>query len=98
MDDNFPTTVLEALACGIPVVGFGIGGIPEQVTEDCGIMVKPKDTEALGGALEKLLNNEELRRKFSENCRKRVLQNYTIEKFTDNYKKVYNKALRRLNQ
>jgi len=98
LDDNFPTTVLEAMACGIPVVGFNIGGIPEQVTEDCGILLNPKDSEVLGRALEKLLNDDELRKKFSENCRKRVLQNYTIEKFTDNYIKIYNKALRRLNQ
>jgi len=98
LDDNFPTTVLEAMACGIPVVGFNIGGIPEQVTEDCGILLNPKDSEVLGRALEKLLNDDELRKKFSENCRKRVLQNYTIEKFTDNYIKIYNKAIRRLNQ
>ena len=98
LDDNFPTTVLESMACGIPVIGFRVGGIPEQVTEDCGILVNSKNTKALGRALEKLLNDDELRKKFSENCRKRVLQNYTIEKFTDNYIKVYNKALRRLNQ
>ena len=61
-------------------------------------MIKLKDTEALGRALEKLLNDDEMRRKFSENCRKRALQNYTIDKFTDSYIKVYNKALRRLNQ
>ena len=98
LDDNFPTTVLEALACGVPVVGFRVGGIPEQVTEGCGIMVKSKDIEALGKAMERLLTNDEMRRNFGENCRKRVLQNYTIEKFTDNYMKVYNKPLRRLNQ
>lgn len=98
LDDNFPTTVLEALACGVPVVGFRVGGIPEQVTEDCGIMVKSKDSEALGRTLEKLLNDDELRKKFSKNCRKRVLQNYTIEKFTDNYIKVYNNALRGIDQ
>lgn len=98
LDDNFPTTVLEALACGVPVVGFKVGGIPEQVTEDCGIIVKSKDTEALGRALEKFLNDNELRKKVSENCRKRVLENYTIEKFTDNYVKVYNKAFGRINK
>jgi glycosyltransferase involved in cell wall biosynthesis len=94
LDDNFPTTVLEAMACGIPVVGFDVGGISEQVAEGCGITVKPKDTAALSRVLEKLLNDDELRKKFSENCRKRVLQNYDIEKFTNNYIKVYNNALR----
>ena len=94
LDDNFPTTVLEAMACGIPVVGFDVGGISEQITEDCGFMVKSKDIEALAEAIEKLLNDDNIRKKFSENCRKRVLQNYTIEKFTDNYIKVYNDTLR----
>ena len=98
IDEVFGLTVTESMACGVPVVGFRVGGIPEQVTDDCGIMVKPKDTKDLGRALEELLNDDELRKKFSENCRKRVLQNYTIEKFTDNYIKVYNKAIRRLNQ
>ena len=94
LDDNFPTTVLEAMACGIPVAGFKVGGIPEQVTEDCGILVNSKDTEALGRALEKLLNDDELRKKFSENCKKRVLENYTIDKFTDNYIRLYDKILK----
>ena len=94
LDEVFGLVVTEALSSGIPVVGFRVGGIPEQVTEDCGILVNPKDSEALGRTLEKLLNDDELRKKFSENCRKRVLQNCTIEKFTDNYIKVYNNILR----
>jgi glycosyltransferase involved in cell wall biosynthesis len=98
LDDNFPTTVLEAMACGIPIVGFDVGGIPEQVTEGCVIMVKSKDIKALGKAMGRLLNNDEMRRNFGENCRKRVLQNYTIEKFTDNYIKVYNDALGGVNK
>jgi len=57
-------------------------------------LVNQKDTEVLSRALEKILNGDELRKKFSENCRKRVLQNYSIEKFTDNYIKVYNNALK----
>ena len=94
LDDNFPTTVLEAMACGIPVVGFNVGGIPEQVTEGCGIMIKSKDIKALGKAMERLLTNDEMRRNFGENCRKRILQNYTIKEFADNYIKIYNKSLK----
>jgi glycosyltransferase involved in cell wall biosynthesis len=88
LDDNFPTTVLEVMACGIPVVGFDVGGIPEQVTKECGILVNPRDVKALANVAEGLLNNDGMRKKFSENCRKRVLQNYFISKFTDNYIKV----------
>jgi len=94
LDDNFPTTVLEAMACGIPVVGFDVGGIPEQVTEDCGFMVKSKDIKALGKAMERLLANDEMRRNFGENCRKRVLQDYSIKKFTDDYIGLYNDVLK----
>lgn len=98
LDDNFPTTVLEAMACGIPVVGFNVGGIPEQVTEDCGILVESKDIKALGKAMGRLLTNGEMRRNFSENCRKRVLQNYSISKFSDNYIRLYNKVLKEKKQ
>ena len=73
------------MACGVPVVGFRVGGIPEQVIEECGILVKTKDSKSLGEAINKLLNDNEMRRRFGLNCRKWVLQNYTIEKFRDIY-------------
>jgi len=89
LDDNFPTTVLESLACGIPIAGFRVGGVGEQITEDCGILVNPRDAKALANTMEGLLNNDELRKNFSENCRSRALQNYSIKEFRDNYKKLY---------
>jgi len=98
LDDNFPTTILEAMACGIPVVGFKVGGIPEQITEGCGIMVKSKDVKSLGKAIGRLLTNNEMRRNFGENCRKRVLQNYSISKFTDNYIRLYSEVLKEKKQ
>jgi len=94
LDDNFPTTVLEAMACSVPVVGFDVGGIPEQVIEGCGFLVKSKDVRTLGKAIERFLTNDEMRRNFGGNCRKRVLQNYTIKKFADSYIKIYNKSLK----
>jgi len=95
LDEVFGLTVTEAMACGVPVVGFRVGGIPEQVTDDCGIMIELKDTKSLGEALKGLLHNDELRSEFSKNCRKRVLENYTIDKFVNNYINIYNETLRR---
>jgi len=93
LDDNFPTTVLESLACGTPVVGFRVGGIPEQVTDDCGILVEPRDAKALGMAITRLLQDDVLREKMSENSRARAVAEYSISKFRDRYINVYNRAI-----
>jgi len=93
LEDNFPSTVLESMACGIPVVGFKVGGIPEQVTNSCGILVEPKDSRALAEALEKVITDEKTHREFFSNCRKRALDNYSINKFQDRYIKLYKSLL-----
>lgn len=46
-EDNFPTTNIEALACGIPVVTFDTGGSPEIIDESCGAVVPCDDMDAL---------------------------------------------------
>lgn len=68
--DTFPTTVLEALACGVPVVASAVGGIPEQVRdggpEPTGALVPGGDAEALARALEALLDDPARRRRMGE--------------------------------
>lgn len=49
--DNYPNTVLEALACGTPVIGYETGGIPEQLTMPLCELVKTGDTNALGNVV-----------------------------------------------
>lgn len=87
--DNFPTTVLEAMACGTPVVGFAVGGIPEQVTEDCGNLVPLADTSALGKAITELLNDDDTREKMGIRCRQRAEQEYNMQRFIDRHIKLY---------
>ncbi|HDM78408.1 MAG TPA: glycosyltransferase [Deltaproteobacteria bacterium] len=89
MADNFPTTVLESMACGTPVVGFAVGGIPEQVTEECGQLVALGDTKALGQAITDLLNDDTKRKEMKKLCRKRVEQEYNLQLFIERHLALY---------
>ena len=54
--EGCPNSVIEALACGRPVVATNVGGIPELVNSESGILVAPQDSEALAGALGEALS------------------------------------------
>lgn len=53
--EGCPNVIVEALACGLPVVATRVGGIPELVADICGILIPPRDTRALRNALEAAL-------------------------------------------
>lgn len=55
LEDNFPTTNLEALACGTPVVTFQTGGSPEAINSSCGKVVKKGDFDRLLTAIKEVL-------------------------------------------
>jgi glycosyltransferase involved in cell wall biosynthesis len=57
-EDPFPTTIMEALEVGVPVVGFsGAGGFENLLKEDCGILVPLEDVGSLSDAITALLDN-----------------------------------------
>ncbi len=79
--DVFPTVIAEAMACGKPVVSTSIAGIPELVVNnETGLLVPPADSGALTGAIERLARDESLRVEFGKAGRRRIEQNFTIEK------------------
>lgn len=74
VSESFGIALLEGMASGKPVVGTNVGGIPELVNEDVGILVEPKDPVALAEALDKLLKNPQMREKMGEMAQKRAIQ------------------------
>ena len=72
--ENMPVVILEALASGLPVVSTNVGGIKEMVDETKGILVEPKNKEALAEALIKMIETH-------KNYDANYLRNSVIEKY-----------------
>lgn len=85
LDDNFPTTVLEAFANYTPVVGFNIGGIPEQIDNSVGKIVENINSNELQESIVYILKNEEVLNKYSINSRNKFLTEYTLNLFVKRY-------------
>ncbi len=76
--DGIPNTLMEAMACGIPVVSTTFSGIPELVIEqENGLLVPPKNPEALAEALKKLIDNPDVRLQMGENARQHVEKSFS---------------------
>lgn len=77
--DNSPNTIYEAMACGTPVIASCVGGIPELVDEGMtGLLVPPSDSNALSGAIIKLLDNEIRRKEMGRRGREKALAKYSL--------------------
>jgi glycosyltransferase involved in cell wall biosynthesis len=81
--DNCPMSILESFAHGKPVVASEIGGIPEQVTEDCGVLFEVEDHEALAAALSRLLGDRELRGAMGRSARERLASDFSPDAHCD---------------
>lgn len=90
-EDNFPTTNLEALACGTPVITYETGGSIECIDDNTGIIVKKGDVNGIVEALGRInINRDEMRK----TCREKALQYDKDEQFLKYigiYKDLYEK-------
>lgn len=89
--DNFPTTNIEALACGTPVITYNTGGSPEAIDENTGIVVSKGDKEALKEAIINVVANKE--KYASEKCRQRAVAYFNKDDRFDDYIKLFNRTL-----
>jgi glycosyltransferase involved in cell wall biosynthesis len=87
--DTFPTGVLEALACGTPVVASRVGGIPEQLTEETGVLVEPGDPAALAAAIEALLVDPGRREHMGVAAAAAAGRRFSLDRQLDDYLALY---------
>jgi glycosyltransferase involved in cell wall biosynthesis len=87
--DTFPSGVLEALACGTPVVASRVGGIPEQVTGESGVLVEPGDASALAAAIESLLADPSRRERMSTAAAADARARFSVDRQVDAYVALY---------
>jgi glycosyltransferase involved in cell wall biosynthesis len=90
LQDNLPNTVLEAIACGIPVVGHAVGGIPDMVRNGVnGLTVPAADVEALASAIGVVLGDPARCAAMSAHARRIAVEEYSLELQGRRYAKLY---------
>ena len=92
IEDNLPNTIMEALSCGIPVVAFNTGGIPDMVEHrHNGYLAEYKSDDDLAAGINYVLSSDTDALK--TNARKKVLDNFTNEIVAAKYLAVYQSIL-----
>lgn len=90
LQDNLPNTVLEAMACGTPVIGFDVGGIREMVRPGVtGTLVEPGDVGGLCDAMGALLKDPATRHRMSQQARAIALTDYPLLAQARRYQELY---------
>ncbi|TKG95413.1 glycosyltransferase [Puteibacter caeruleilacunae] len=91
--DNFPTTNIEALACGTPVVTYNTGGSPEAVDQNTGIVVEKGNVQGLWEAIQKLGN--ENKTYYQNVCRQRAEEMFNKQDRYHDYVELYENVLQK---
>ena len=91
--EGLPIGVLEAMACGVPQVATAVGGTPEAVTADTGLLVPPSDPVALAEATVSLLRDPDRRRRMSDASRRRHAERFTVERMVSETAALYRDVL-----
>jgi len=90
----FPIVLLEAYACGLPVISTLVGGIPDFVLpEDNGLLIQPGDRQALSRSIVRLARDAELRRRMTENNHRMAREKFDINICADKIYALYSRFI-----
>jgi glycosyltransferase involved in cell wall biosynthesis len=88
--EGLGVVLLEAMACGIPVLGSNIGGIPDIIQDgETGLLVPQKDIVGISQSIIELIENEEMRKKLAINGYNKAKDCFSWEKISKSYLEIY---------
>ena len=77
--ESFGLVLIEALACGKPVIGSNVGGISEIINDDVGLLVNPNKISTITKAIDTIISDDELRLNLSKNARNRAFDFSSVD-------------------
>jgi len=87
--EGLSNAILEAQACGLPVVATRVGGNPEIVNAECGELVAAGEPDELANAMLDLLNDPGKRTRMGEHARQRVVRSHSLDSMVQAYGALY---------
>lgn len=93
--ESLSNSILESMAAGVPVIANRVGGNPELLGEDRGLLVPPNDDDALAAGIESLLRDEAQRVRLAHRARSYAQANFTIENMHKQHEELYLDLLQR---
>jgi glycosyltransferase involved in cell wall biosynthesis len=92
--DGFGLVLIEAMACGVPVIGTDFGGISDVIqNEISGLLFKDGDYCGLANCIERCINDVHLRERLIKNGKKRAFEDFAIERTIENYEKFFHRLI-----
>lgn len=92
LKEGYPLVCLEAMACGTPLVATKLRNI-STIVGDAGILVEARNPDQLAKGIVQLLREPMLRKRLGEKAAKRVRENFTWDKITEDMMKIYSEAM-----
>jgi glycosyltransferase involved in cell wall biosynthesis len=92
-NEGTPVSLIEAAAAGVPAVATAVGGVPDVVRPETGVLVRARDPEKLGHAVASLAADAERRASMGQQARAHVAARFTVERLVQDIGHLYEELI-----